>query len=99
MPSHFAELFARPGDGVALFVEHALDQHGELDVFATVLAVSATRLLGTERGELRFPVTERMRLDADDVCDFADFEEELVGKLCAFTHHGLITGRPWRGAG
>ena len=86
MAPQIANALSCTRDGVALVVEELANEHRELDIFTAVLAVRASRLFRTQSGKLRFPVAKSVRLDADDVRDFADFEEELIRQLGAPCH-------------
>ena len=89
MPPEVANSLSGTGNGVALVVQQLADQHRELHVFATVLAMRAPCFFGSKSCELRLPIAQCMRLDPYDVCDLADLEEQLVRQLrtpCHQTH-------------
>ena len=86
MSSQVADTLSSAGDRVALVVEELTNQHGEFDILATVLAMRAASLFGTQCGELGFPVAQRVWLHADDVRDFANLEEQLIRQLGAPCH-------------
>jgi hypothetical protein len=83
MAPEVANAFASPRNGVALILEQLTNEHRELDITTAVLAVGPPCLLRPECRELRLPVTKRMWLDADDIRDLSDLEEELIRKLGA----------------
>jgi len=81
-----ADAFASTWNREAVVVKELTNQHRKLDVFAAVLAMRAASFLGTQRGELGLPVAECVWLDADDVRDLADLEEQLIRQLGAPCH-------------
>ena len=86
MTAQVADTLTSTRNRVPLVVEELANQHRKLDIPATVLAMGAASFLGTQRGKLGFPVAERMWLDANDVRDLANFEEQLVRQLSAPCH-------------
>ena len=72
------EKFARALNGVALVVEQALDFEHQFHVLATIQAVSLAGFLGPERGELRLPEAQNIRLNSSKAADFADAKVQLV---------------------
>src|SRR5262249_34697933 len=86
-----AQLPARAGDREAVRVEQLLHLAERLDVLARVDALALRRLLGPDRGELRLPVAEHVRLDADEPGHLTDPEVELLRKLVAHTRSASAT--------
>ena len=72
------EDLAGAGDGVALFVEEALDAEGHLDVALAVEALARATLVGLELRELCFPETENVGRDIAQLGYIANAEVELV---------------------
>src|SRR5205807_830477 len=64
-----AQRLLRAGDGEALFVEERADAPQMLDVAPRVDALTALRFRWANRAEFVLPVSEHVRLDADEVCD------------------------------
>src|SRR5262245_8171120 len=82
----------RASDGEALVVEELLDLVEGLDVAAPVHPRAAAPLLGTQHLELRLPVTEHVRFDADQVADFADGVVEPADRKRL---HGITSWTWW----
>jgi hypothetical protein len=66
------EMFARAGDGEALFVEEALDFENSFDVFAAVKAMAAGALYRLQHGKFGFPIAQDEGLCGRQAADFAD---------------------------
>ena len=86
MTPQITDAFAGAGNRVAIVVEKLANEHRELDIATAVLPMCAAGFLRAERRELGFPVAERVRLDAHDVRDLANLEEQLVRQLSAPCH-------------
>src|SRR5687767_15938002 len=72
-----AQALSGSRDRKAVGVEQVLDLEQLLDVATRVDALALPRLLRTDRAKLCLPVTEHVRLDADDVGNLTDPVEEL----------------------
>jgi hypothetical protein len=81
---------ARAGDGVALFLEQALDAEGHLNVAAAVEALAGATFVGAELRELALPKAQDVGGDFAEAGDFADAEVELVRYI---GHRGAVALR------
>jgi hypothetical protein len=66
------EMFARAGDGEALFIEQALDFENGFDVFAAIEAMAAGTLHRLQHGKFGFPIAQDEGLGGRQAADFAD---------------------------
>src|SRR4030095_12479735 len=73
-----AKFSFRTSDRKAFVVKELVNQHRELDVGSTIHAVIPSRFERSKTRELILPVAKDMRLYADDLGRFADFEKELL---------------------
>src|SRR3546814_14446306 len=71
---HFLETLARPADREALLVEQAANPAHHLSVVLLVVTAIAAPLHRLELREFLFPVAQYVRLDLDQIADFAHCE-------------------------
>jgi hypothetical protein len=82
----FFQFLARPVDGKTFGVKQPLDIEQQLDVAFFVEPMLRGRLGRLEQIEFGFPITQNVRLYADDFTDFADLEINFFRQ----------TGRHWQ---
>src|SRR5262249_24590406 len=70
----------RARDREPLIVKERADLEEDLDLALAVHARPAAPLLGTQHLELRLPVAEHVRFDANQITDFADRVVEPSGR-------------------
>src|SRR6185369_6989324 len=73
------ELPLRTRDRELLVVEELADPEHDLEILAAINPLTGAILLRREHRELRFPIPQHVRLDANVVADLADLVEQLVG--------------------
>src|SRR5689334_24474233 len=76
-------------DGKAFIIEQLFNSQGHFNVPATVIALTRTILLRLQRREFRLPITQYVRLHADEVAHLSDLEEEFVGYFRKWLRHAF----------
>ena len=77
---------ARARDREPVRVEEVLDLEEPIDVAPRVDALALARLLRTDRSKLGLPVTQHVRLDADQLRNLSDSIVELDGEVSFAVH-------------
>jgi len=72
------QLLLSSGDREAFGIEELLDPENDVDLALRVETLAAAALVRGERGELRFPVAEDIRLNVCQAADFADLVEAIL---------------------
>ena len=79
---------ASTGEGVAFFVDKALDFKDQFDFATAIEALAGAAFVGFELGELRFPKAQDVGLKATDFRDIANLEIKAIRDCrrfrCAF---------------
>src|ERR1700758_1527962 len=75
----FAQVAARPRDGVALIVEQPLDAKNHVHVLLAIDAAAGVILGRLEHGNLRLPVAQHERFQVGKAADLASGVEALFG--------------------
>jgi hypothetical protein len=75
------ELFSGAGDGEAAIVEKLSDFQNRFDVLPLIYTMTGFGFARNQVGKLRFPESEYIGLNANDLADLTDAEEEFVRNL------------------
>ena len=87
------EALACAFDGETLIVQQTLDLQQRLDVTPTIETVLRAGLAWSDAAELALPVAQDIGLNTDDGRYLANFEVQLVRKLCLGVRH-VRSSRP-----
>src|SRR5947209_8289448 len=81
------QLFLCAGDRKHLVIEQFFDPQSYLDIAPPIAALARSVLLRREHRELSFPISEHMRLNADEITNLADLEVDFLRNHCSRVRH------------
>ena len=77
------EFLLSSGDSEHLVIEQLFDPQSHLDISSAIASLARSVLLRRQHRELSFPISEHVRLNADEIANLSDLEVNFLRYYCS----------------